>query len=294
MTMTNEKLISIWFNDITERPFNKSEKTRDTYAKEIKYFLDFIKKDIVDIDKADVKTYMQSINAGISDSSYNTALSGISSLYKILGYDVRTENIIKNNPTYGVIRVAVKNKEKVPLTQEEERALLQNCKNDRDYAILLMLLSTGVRINELINITLEQYNNRDEYNGIKLVVTKRSKIRSIYLNDKVIAAIEKYLKIRKDGADTLFTSNSGEIMSRTSISRTFKCIATRSGCFTNDRISQIAPHLMRCTCATNMADGGVPVQIVQKMLGHTNLNTTMRYVKVNNDSLKDVMINYSI
>ena len=36
--MTNEKLISIWFNDITERPFNKSEKTRDTYAKEIKYF----------------------------------------------------------------------------------------------------------------------------------------------------------------------------------------------------------------------------------------------------------------
>ena len=225
---------------------------------------------------------------------FRSALSGISSLYKILGYDVRTENIIKNNPTYGVIRVTVKNKEKVPLTQEEERALLQNCKNDRDYAILLMLLSTGIRINELINITLEQYNNRDEYNGIKLVVTKRSKIRSIYLNDKVIAAIEKYLKIRKDGADTLFTSNSGEIMSRTSISRTFKCIATRSGCFTNDRISQIAPHLMRCTCATNMADGGVPVQIVQKMLGHTNLNTTMRYVKVNNDSLKDVMINYSI
>ena len=97
MTMTNEKLISIWFNNITERPFNKSEKTRDTYAKEIKYFLDFIKKDIVDIDKADVKTYMQSINAGISDSSYNTALSGISSLYKILGYDVRTENIIKKS-----------------------------------------------------------------------------------------------------------------------------------------------------------------------------------------------------
>ena len=293
MTMTNEELISIWFDDITKQPFKKSTKTRDTYAKEIKYFLDFIKKDIADVDKTDVKTYMQSIH--VSDSSYNTALAGISSLYKILGYDVRTENIIKDNPTYGVFRVAVKNKEKVPLTQEEERALLQNCKNPRDYAILLILLSTGVRINELINITLEQYKNRDEYNGIELIITKRSKIRTIYLNDKIIDAIERYLKVRKNGADTLFTSNSGEIMARTSISRTLKCIATRSGCFTNDRISQIAPHLMRVTCGSNMGEEGVPIQVIQKILGHSDINiTASRYVKTRNESIKNAMVNYNV
>ena len=290
--MTNKELIAIWYDDITKQPFKKSEKTRDTYAKEIKYFLNFIKKNIPDIDKTDVKTYMQSIN--VSDSSYNTALAGISSLYKILGYDVRTENIIKDNPTYGVFRVAVKNKEKVPLTQEEERALLQNCKNPRDYAIILTLLSTGVRINELINITLEQYKNRDEFNGIELVVTKRSKIRTIYLNDKVIEAIEKYLIIRKDGADTLFTSNGGEKMLRTSISRTLKCIAQRSGVFTDVRISQIAPHLMRASCATNMSENGVPIQVIQKMLGHSHLDTTMVYIKTKNADVEKVMKNYVI
>ena len=157
--MTNENLIQIWYNDITKQPFKKSEKTRDEYLKGIRYFLEFVNKDIIDITQRDVKLYMQSLN--VSDSTYNNRLASISSLYKVLSYSPITEELIKINPTKDVFRVSVKNKEKKPLTQDEERALLQSCKNKRDYAVLLLMLSNGLRIDELINLKLDQYPYRD-------------------------------------------------------------------------------------------------------------------------------------
>lgn len=292
--MTNENLIQIWYNDITKQPFKKSEKTRDEYLKGIRYFLDYVEnKNIAEITQRDVKLYMQSLN--VSDSTYNNRLASISSLYKILAYNVKTEEIITSNPTFGVIRVGVKNKEKKPLTVEEERALLQNCKNKRDYAILLLMLSNGLRIDELINLKLDQYLNRDEDNGIKLVHTKRSKIRMTYLNDNVIRAIDDYLTVRKDGCDFLFVSNSGETpLLRTSLTRTFKNIARRSNMFSEERIGQIAPHLMRCTCASALAENDVPVQVIQKILGHSDISCTMKYVKTSNDSVRNAMVGYAI
>ena len=292
--MTNENLIQIWYNDITKQPFKKSEKTRDEYLKGIRYFLDYVEnKNIAEITQRDVKLYMQSLN--VSDSTYNNRLASISSLYKILSYNPSTEDLVTFNPTRDVFRVTVKNKEKTPLTKDEERALLQNCKNKRDYAILLTLLSTGLRIDELINLTLKQYIERDEFNGIKLVITKRSKIRMIYLNNKVVEAIEDYLTIRKDGCDNLFVSNSNKPLLRTSISRMLKCVAYRSGMFSEERISQIAPHLMRVTAGSNMGEEGIPIQVIQKILGHSDINVTAsRYVKTRNESIKDAMVGYAI
>ena len=291
--MTNENLIQIWYNDITKQPFKKSEKTRDEYLKSINYFLEFVNKDIIDITQRDVKLYMQSLN--VSDSTYNNRLASISSLYKVLSYSPITEELIKLNPTKDVFRVSVKNKEKKPLTQDEERALLQSCKNKRDYAVLLLMLSNGLRIDELINLKLDQYLNRDEDNGIKLVHTKRSKICMTYLNDNVIRAIDDYLTVRKDGCDFLFVSNSGETpLLRTSLTRTFKNIARRSNMFSEERIGQIAPHLMRCTCASALAENDVPVQVIQKILGHSDISCTMKYVKTSNDSVRNAMVGYTI
>lgn len=292
--MTNENLIQIWYNDITKQPFKKSEKTRDEYLKGIRYFLDYVEnKNIAEITQRDVKMYMQSLN--VSDSTYNNRLASISSLYKILAYNPSTEDLVTFNPTRDVFRVTVKNKEKTPLTKDEEKALLQNCKNKRDYAILLLMLSNGLRIDELINLKLEQYVNRDEDNGIKLVHTKRSKIRMTYLNDNVIRAIDDYLTVRKDGCDFLFVSNSGETpLLRTSLTRTFKNIARRSNMFSEERIGQIAPHLMRCTCASALAENDVPVQVIQKILGHSDISCTMKYVKTSNDSVRNAMVGYAI
>lgn len=292
--MTNENLIQIWYEDITKQPFKKSEKTRDEYLKGIRYFLDYVdNKNIAEITQRDVKMYMQSLN--VSDSTYNNRLASISSLYKILSYNPSTEDLITFNPTRDVFRVTVKNKEKTPLTKDEEKALLQNCKNKRDYAILLLMLSNGLRIDELVNLKLEQYLNRDEDNGIKLVHTKRSKIRMTYLNDNVIRAIDDYLTVRKDGCDFLFVSNSGETpLLRTSLTRTFKNIARRSNMFSEERIGQIAPHLMRCTCASALAENDVPVQVIQKILGHSDISCTMKYVKTSNDSVRNAMVGYAI
>ena len=291
--MENENLIQIWYNDITKQPFKKSEKTRDEYLKSINYFLEFVNKDIVDVTQRDVKLYMQSLD--VSDSTYNTRLASISSLYKCLMYDVRTEELVAVNPTYGVIRVGVKNKKKDPLNNDEEKWLLQNAKNPRDYAFIMVMLNCGLRIDELCNLKLQQYLDRDENDGILLTHTKRSKERTIYLNDKVIDAIEEYLKVRKDGEDTLFTSNSGTKLLRTSTSRTLKNIARRSGMFTEERISEISNHLCRKTMCSDMINKGANIAVVQQLMGHSSIETTIKsYTKIDTTNVASLMKSYAI
>jgi integrase/recombinase XerD len=237
--------------------------------------------------------YMQSLN--VSDSTYNNRLASISSLYKILSYNPSTEDLVTFNPTFGVTRVSVKNKEKVPLTEDEKKYLLQNCKNSRDYAILSLMLSTGIRIHELIALTLKQYENRDKNDGVELFVTKRSHNRTIWLNEETVKAIETYLKDRKQGCDKLFVSNGHEDMCRTSISRTIRNIARRSGMFTEDRISQLCNHLMRTTYCSDLVNSGVSVAVAQKILGHINPSTTLKYyVKIADENVINAMKGFSI
>lgn len=290
--MTNKQLLDIWYNDITKQPFKKSINTRDTYMKQINYFLDFTNKNILDINKKDVKLYLQSLN--VSDNTYNLSLASIKSLYSILSYDARVEDLINIDPTFGVKSIQnVKHKEKTPLTREEQQLMLLNAKNKRDYAVLLTLLTTGMRIHELINLTLEQYLNRKD-NVINLVVTKGSKERNIFLNNNTIEAIDEYLEIRKDGCDKLFTSNGSKPLDRSCCGRTLRNIARRAG-FSEERVGQICNHLTRHSLITSLVNNGVDVAIVQQIAGHSSSVTTLNfYTKVDKNNVKDTMVEYSI
>ena len=277
MNMTNEELLELFKKTALGKPFNLSDNTVDRYLYYINQLVVVSKKEIVDITKADIKMYLMGLDT--SDSYYNANLSAFRTLYKVLGYHPLTEDAFTFDPTFGIINIKnVQNKkEQIILSSYQQSMMLKYAKNSRDKAILKLYLSCGLRCHELIALTLSQYNNRSEDNCIELTVTKGSHNRNIWLSDDVVEAIDKYLLDRKESeCDNLFISNGGVAMDRTCISRTLKTIARRSGIFSDEEVNMIANHSMRrAVSSTLLNEKDVPIDVVAKFLGHSNLGSVL-------------------
>ena len=137
-----------------KKPFKLSDKSIRDYSIIIDYVIKFLEdKSILQWSKKDIKSFLLSLS--VSDATYNKYLSAIRCLFKILAYHPKTEDLIMGDPTFGLASVQnVKTKKKLPLTIEEQSLMLDNCKNARDCALLTTMLSTGLRIHELINLKL--------------------------------------------------------------------------------------------------------------------------------------------
>jgi integrase/recombinase XerD len=209
-------------------------------------------------------------------------------------YNPKSKYLIKTNPTIGVkgAKKVENKKEQIILSSYHQKMLIKFAKNSRDKAILMLYLSTGLRVNELISLTLSQYNNRSEDNCIELTVTKGSHNRNIWLSDDVVSAIDTYLADRKEtDCDNLFISNGGQPMDRSCLSRTIKTIAKRTNIFTDDEISKMANHTCRRSLSSTLLnDKDVPIDVVAKLLGHSNLGSVIRYAKTSEDRIKRAMI----
>lgn len=265
-----------------------SERTIHTYETWINLFFEYVSKEVEQVTYTDVRCYLMS-NPNWTSATKHSILRSLNSFYTTLITKLKLINI--DNPCDGIDLPKLVNKEKIPLTREEQNILIRNGKNARDKAILKVMFSTGVRVDELINITLDQYLKRDEYNGITLYVTKGNKPREIFLNKECVQAIEEYLKVRKETShNNLFISNGGQPMDRTCMTRTIKTIARRSGEFEEDRISGICNHLTRTSFATTKAEEGTPVEILSRALGHSTTAVTSKvYVKVNREAIRMAM-----
>lgn len=156
----------------------------------------------------------------------------------------------------------------------------------RNIAIFETLLSTGTRVTELISIKREQV---DKGQDSLVILGKGKKERPVYLNARAIIAIKNYLKERKDSNEYLFVSHpithlsnqKDEISSCTQ--SCIECMVRKLGKRVN---VEAYPHKFRRTAATNAVRKGMPIEQVQKMLGHATLNTTQIYVNVSDMDVK--------
>lgn len=284
MTYTNEELLEL-FNTVTiKRPFLLAIGTVELYSKHIGYFLSAINnKNILSVNRKDVKDYMLGLST--SDSTYNTALASIRCLYKVLAYTLDEESV--TDVTFGVIPIRKVDKEhKTPLTKTEQSLMIKYAKNSRDKAFMITMLNTGLRIHELIALTLDDYNNRDENGKVHLTITKGSKEADIWFNSDVCDAIDAYLLDRKEcGYNNLFISNSCKPMKRECCSRMLKTVATRSG-MSEDRVEKINNHSLRASFATNLSDKGVDIQNIATLMRHSSIQTSFdSYIKIDENRL---------
>jgi site-specific recombinase XerD len=217
-------------------------------------------------------------------------------MYKILSYHPSTEDMFTIDPTFGIISIKnVKNvKEQIILNSYQQDMLIKSAKNPRTKAILMLYLQSGLRVMELIGLTLTQYMNRnvEDGNSINLTITKGSYERKIWLTDEVIEAIDEYLLVRKDSSDdNLFISDWGNKMDRSCISRTIKTVSRKSGIFSDDDVDRIANHSMRRAFATtSLNEKGNSINAVALALGHHGLGSVMKYARTDDNTVRSVMV----
>jgi integrase/recombinase XerD len=252
---------------------HRSEGTIREYTKSIENCLEYVNKPESEIKAIDLELW-QSNMSNLSSASVAQRTSAVREYFKFL---YRNE-FISRNPAEFLEAPAIKNREQSALTGEQVRAMVNAATNLRNKAIITMLAQTGLRIHELLNITLEQYESRA--NNVLVIRGKGDKDRLIGLGDETIKLIDSYIiNERKDGCEYLFVGNQSKKMDGKNTSAMLKVAARKAG-IENWEELHISNHTMRRTFATMMSEADVPIEVISKAMGHSSIAITAnRYIK---------------
>ncbi len=258
-----------------------SENTMRGYANHINQMLKTIGKPEQDITYLDLIDWKAGI-AGLASATVANKVAAVRSYFQFL----TDAGIVKDDPSKNLKRPSnIKSKEKPRMSEDDAKALVDYARTPRDKAMFKFLLSTGVRFCEMANITIDQYKKAMEGNReIELPVTKGDKSGKIYVNQSTEQAIERYLRLRDDDCPYLFASYCHHQLSDNSVSQTIKSTARRAGL---KYWNELSCHGLRAGCATIMSDKGVPVATISKVLRHSSLAVTTRYIKANQDNVNN-------
>lgn len=219
--------------------------------------------------------------SGIGASARARKLSAIKSFYKYL--TVRTKQLTVN-PVQDMEYPKLRKSLPKYLTLEQSKSLLNAVSGrnqSRDYAILMIFLTCGIRRSELVAL-----NRLDVYPDRLRIIGKGNKERFVYLSEACKKAIDDYLIERDQMILTdnraLFASQEKNRISVATVHHLVKKHLAAAGLDS----SQFSAHKLRHTAATMMLSGGVDIKTVQDVLGHENLNTTQIYTHIENTELK--------
>lgn len=250
---------------------NIKESTIENRVYTLQEINSYLNKDIQDITIFDLRDYLTHKKEVNISSTINNHIRVIKAFFTWL-YE---EEYITTNPSRKLRKV----KEPTTITKAieplEVEEIKENCKNDRDRAIIELFLATGLRVSELIQINVSDI---DFSNNHITVRGKGDKERTVIFTDKCKYYILKHLNSRKDfESDILFAS----------LRSPFQRLKPRAVQKVIHNIKQathiehkLSPHCFRHTMATNMLQSGADVTVVQKLLGHNNINTTLIYAAV--------------
>lgn len=289
------------FLEYSEIAQNKSKKTLENYRHYLRRFQNFIGKEKtpgdITIDK--VQEYRLFLNR-LTDER-NKHLSLKTQNYHIIALRAFLKYLAKNDiKTLAPEKIELS---KIPkrtvevISRDELQRIFQAVdhrkKNGlRDQAILETLYSTGLRVSELTNLNRDQVDlKRREF----MVRGKGEKPRIVFLSNKSVQAIDKYLASRNENFKPLFLNNlkvsiladEKRRLSTVSVESIVRKYALKAGI-----IKKVTPHTLRHSYATELLMNGADIRSVQEMLGHSSITTTQVYTHVTNKKLKEIHDKY--
>ena len=165
------------------------------------------------------------------------------------------------------------------ISDENMEILRDNCSDARDLAIIDLLFSTGMRVGELVNLDIADVDFEERE---CIVYGKGDKERRVYFDARTKLHLQNYLEKRQDDNQALFVTLS-KPYNRLKISGVEIRLRELGRRLNIDRVH---PHKFRRTMATRAIDKGMPIEQVQKLLGHQQIDTTMKYAMVNQSNVK--------
>jgi integrase/recombinase XerD len=264
-----------------------SRNTVDSYSMDLGKFFRFLDargKDLSGFTRDDIVDFLDGMRGrGMAVTSICRVLSSVRafSRYLIL-CGVCDEDPAENLPTPRRWHTLPK-----ALSQDQVRGLMeargrQGGLSLRDYAMLELLYSSGLRVSELIMLKVSDVNFEA---GYLRVTGKGSKERVVPTHSRAIETIRRYMNelrpllLKKRQSDYLFVTARGKHMSRQRFWQALKSFGRVAGV-------DISPHMIRHSFATHMLEGGADLRSLQKMLGHSDISTTQVYTKVTMDKAR--------
>lgn len=263
---------------------NSSPHTITNYKVDLNSFADFAgDTDVSKIDYLFLRKYLVHLkNVQYDKRSVARKLACLRSFFKFLCRD----GYLKANPAAGLLTPKLDKKLPVFLDVQETAKILdmpvdlKDVASLRDKAILEILYSTGMRVSELVGLSISDI---DFIGGVAKVRGKGKKERLIPIGDTALRAVKQYLDRRPADKSILFLNKNNTRLSSGSVRATIdKYINSTS------LRQRISPHSLRHSFATHLLDRGADLRSVQELLGHANLSTTQIYTHVTTDRLKAV------
>lgn len=251
-----------------------SNSTVKTYIACLTYFKKYFYKIEIDhLTKDDIIEYLfYLIKNNYSKSTQNQHINAIKFYFeKCLG---------KKREYYLIERPKKEKKLPTVLSKNEIQLLFGNTHNLKHLTILAVIYSCGLRISELINISLNDIDNNRMI--IHIRKGKGNKDRQVQLTNQLLVLLRKYYK-KYLPVNYLIVGQNGGKYSTTSIQKIIKKSALKARIY-----KKVTPHTLRHSFATHLLENGTDIRFIQKILGHSDIKTTQIYTHVSNAHLKNI------
>ena len=282
--MPNESPINLLHSFLSAKKIEGcSEKSLKYYFSTIEALFNKLNKNISDISTNDLRIYLSDYQE--KNGSSKVTIDNIRRIFSSFFSWLEDEDYILKSPVRRIHKVKTAQTIKEILTDEEIEKLRDNTNNIRNLAIVEILSSTGMRVGELVKINTKDIDFQERS---CIVIGKGNKQREVYFDARTKIHLLEYINSRKDTEEALFVSFSkpNKRLTINSIESILRNLGKKCN------INKVHPHKFRRTLATMAIDKGMPIEQVQKLLGHTKIDTTMHYAMVNQINVKMAHRNY--
>lgn len=260
----------------------KSPKTITAYEYTLKKLFSSLQKNYVDMTVSDLRYFLAyEKSRGISNRTLENVRVHVSAFFTWM----LDEELVNKNPCRTIKPIKYTDEVRLPFSSVEIDALRSACKNKKERAIVEVLLASGVRVSELCSLKISDINF--DTLSVKVREGKGSKQRTVYINELANKHLVEYLTTRNVNGDYLFYNKWKEPMNTGGVRHTLNKIAERA------EVTNVHPHRFRRTFATGMANRGMDIQEIARLLGHSSLNTTLKYVYSSEEKIRTSYLKYS-
>ena len=254
-----------------------SDRTINYYEATVAHLLSQIEVNVRKITTEEIREYLSNYQKrnNCSNVTIDNIRRNISSFFSWL----EEEDYILKSPMRRIHKIKTKTVVKNVISDEEIEKLRDNCKEKRDLAIIDLLYSTGIRVGELVNLNIDDI----DFEGRECVVYgKGDKERRVYFDAKAKIHLKEYIESRTDRNKALFVTLDApyDRLKISGVEIRLRKLGRRL------HLTRIHPHKFRRSMATRAIDKGMPIEQVQKILGHSQIDTTMQYAMVNQSNVK--------
>lgn len=272
---SNERLLEKFI--AAKRIEGRTRPTLLYYESTIRHLLSDIPGSLLNFSAEDIRDYLSDFQQKRQSSS--VTVNNIRRIFSSFFSWLEQEDYIIKSPMRRIHKVKTGTRVKSTISDEEMETLRDHCDNKRDLAMIDFLASTGIRVGELVRLNRTDIN----FNERECIVSgKGNKQRIVYFNARAKTHLLNYLGERTDENPALFVSlhQPTERLRISGVETRLRKLGRATG------VMHVHPHKFRRTLATAAIDRGMPVEQVQRLLGHVKIDTTMQYAMVNQNNVK--------